>query len=80
MERPDLKTFEVGALYVDSHTGEAVEYLGPAVLSELHGETVAVFRFTGGEGCLVATQRDYGNGQTFTPFGDAVEFDSEADG
>ena len=79
MERPDIDEFKPGAMYEDSHTGEVVEYLGPAVVNELAGETVAVFRFTGGEGLLVATRRDYNNGQVFVPFGDAVEFDIEAD-
>lgn len=76
MERPDLKDLELGAIYEDTATGEPVVYLGRAVLDEFNGETVGVFQFTeftGGEGLLVATRRDYDNGQRFVPFGDVVE-------
>lgn len=74
--RPDLDELTVGAIYQDSHTGELVEFVGVACVPELAGEDVAVFRFVDG-GCLVATKRDYQNGQVFVPLGDVIEEDHE---
>jgi hypothetical protein len=42
------------------------------LVHELSGEDVAVFRFVEGEGCLVATKRDYDNGQTFQRIEDEI--------
>jgi hypothetical protein len=67
--RPDLGQFVVGHLYVDSFSGELVEFVGLAAgPEELHGEDVAVFRFPETEGgCRIATLRNWKRGQRFTP-------------
>ena len=66
-----------GTLYRDDYGGEHVEYLGTAFMSELNGEDVHVFRFLDQPGCLIATRRDFGNGQTFTPLADEIDQDHQ---
>lgn len=71
--RPDLSTFEVGSLYRHDFSDEIVEFIGVASgMEELPGEDVGVFRSVPDGWCLIATQRSYNRGETFTPAGDAV--------
>jgi len=73
--RPDLDSFEVGAIYRHDLTGELVEYLGSAFVAALDGEDVAVFRFVDLTltHLLVATKQDYQRGDTFTLLEDDID-------
>jgi hypothetical protein len=73
VNRPDLESFTAGSIYLHEISGELVEFIGIATVSGLAGEDVAVFRFVDGSGCLIATNRDYQQGDVFTPYGDAIE-------
>jgi hypothetical protein len=73
--RPDLDTFEPGALYRHDDTDLVVEFVAIATMPELYGEDVGVFKFVDGGGALVATQAGFDNGETFTPLGDAMADD-----
>lgn len=73
--RPDLDSFEPGASYRHSHSGGTVEFLGVASMPELDGESVGVFRFVEGGGCLIATKRGHDQGETFTPIAQEQEAD-----
>ena len=76
--RPDLGSFIRGRLYRHSDSDEIVEYIGSAVIPELLGEEVGVFRWATREGgCLVATQRSYLQGETFHPLDEALDDEAE---
>jgi hypothetical protein len=70
--RPDLGDFEIDGLYLHSYTRELVQYIGEAWVHELR-EDVGVFAVVLGEDFVIATLRGYDRGETFQPFGDAVE-------
>jgi hypothetical protein len=79
--RPDLETFVPGELYRHSDTDEIVEFIGVATVPEILGEAVGVFRWATREGgCLIATQRSYLAGETFQPFGEAIDDDAAESG
>jgi hypothetical protein len=73
--RPDLDGFEPGAFYRNDHTDVVVEFIGVAVMPELHDEYVGMFRYVDGGGGLIATQAGYDHGERFTPLGDAMADD-----
>ena len=73
--RPDLDTFKEGAIYRRNRSGETVEFVGIASMRELGGEDVGVFRFLEGGGCLIATNRNYDLGDTFTRITEDREVD-----
>jgi hypothetical protein len=70
--RPDLGDFELDGLYMHSHTRELVQYIGEAWVHELC-EDVGVFSVVLSENFVIATRRGYDQGETFQPFGDAVD-------
>jgi hypothetical protein len=78
--RPDLDSLTVGDLYRHSFTDEVIEYLGVAHTDG--GEDVGIFRFADVDvgGCLIATQRSFNQGETFTPVCDVIADDIESDG
>ena len=59
MGRPDLDSFEPGAVYRHLDSGEILEFLGVASMPELNGEDVGVFRFVQGGRYLIATKRGH---------------------
>lgn len=68
VKRPDLGSFTVGNFYRESMGEMLVEFVGIAFMSELDGETVAVFRYVDDPtSLLVATRASYSKGETFTP-------------
>jgi hypothetical protein len=73
--RPDLDTFEPGALYRYDFTDAIVEFVAVATMPELNGEDVGVFRFVDLGRALIATQVGFDQGETFTPIGDAMADD-----
>jgi hypothetical protein len=75
LRRPDLDTFESGAAYRHSHSGEAVEFLGVASMPELDGEDVGIFRLVEGYGYLIATTRGFEQAERFSPIGEDEEID-----
>jgi hypothetical protein len=77
--RPDLESFEPGAIYRHLHTGEVVEFVGVASMPELDDEDVGVFRFVGAGGCLIATKRGFDQGETFRPIAEDREAGREPD-
>jgi hypothetical protein len=66
--RPDLESFEPGAVYRHLDSGEILEFLGVASMPELDGEDVGVFRFVQGERYLIATTRGHARGERFSPY------------
>jgi hypothetical protein len=77
--RPDLDSFEPGAIYRHLQSGEIVEFVGVASMPELDGEDVGVFRFAGGGECLIATKRGFDEGETFRPIAEDREAGREPD-
>jgi hypothetical protein len=77
--RPDLDSFEPGAIYRHLHSGEIVEFVGVASMPELEGEDVGVFRFVEAGGYLIATKRGFDQGETFRPIAEDREAGREAD-
>ena len=77
--RPDLDSFEPGAIYRHLHSGEIVQFVGVASMPELGGEDVGVFRFEGGGECLIATQRGFDAGETFRPIAEDRDAGREPD-
>jgi hypothetical protein len=73
--RPDLDSFEPGAVYRHLDSGEILEFLGVASMPELDGEDVGVFRFVQGRRYLIATQRGHAGGERFTPFAEDQDVD-----
>jgi hypothetical protein len=67
--RPDLADLVVGVFYVDTLSDQTFEFIGTAEISPLmgddHEELVGVFRLRDGTHCILATHRDYDNGQRF---------------
>ena len=76
MSRPDLGSFEVGALYKHRDSDEVCEFIGRLALLE---EVVGVFRWVDSDTCVLATQRGYDNGEVFQPLGDAITDDISFD-
>ena len=77
--RPDLDSFEPGAIYRDLDSDEVVEFVGVASMPELDGEDVGVFRFVEAGGCLIATKRGFEQGETFRPIAEDREAGREPD-
>jgi hypothetical protein len=77
--RPDLDSFEPGAIYRHLHSGEIVEFVGVASMPELADEDVGVFRFVEAGGCLIATTRGFAKGETFIPIAEDREAGREPD-
>jgi hypothetical protein len=76
MRRPDLETFEPGALYRHDPTDQVLEFVGVANMAELDGEDVGVFRSVDAAGvALIATMVGHDLGETFTRLGDAMADD-----
>jgi hypothetical protein len=77
--RPDLDTFEPGAIYRHLDSGEVVEFVGVAFMPELGGEDVGVFRFVEADGCVIATKRGFAEGETFRPIAEDRDAGREPD-
>jgi hypothetical protein len=77
--RPDLDSFEPGAIYRHLQSGEIVEFVGIASMPELDDEDVGVFRFVEAGGCLVASKRGFDRGETFRPIAEDQRAGREPD-
>ena len=75
MGRPDLESFEPGAVYRHLDSGEILEFLGVASMPELDGEDVGIFRFVQGERYLIATTRGHARGERFSPYAGEQDVD-----
>jgi hypothetical protein len=73
--RPDLESFEPGAVYRHLDSGEILEFLGVASMPELDGEDVGVFRLVQGERYLIATTRGHARGERFSPYAEDEDVD-----
>jgi hypothetical protein len=73
--RPDLESFEPGAVYRHLDSGEILEFLGVASMPELDGEDVGIFRFVQGERYLIATTRGHARGERFSPYAGEQDVD-----
>jgi len=71
----DLDSFEPGAFYQQVESGKTVQFVGVALMPEVDGGDVGVFRFVEGGRCLIATKGRYEQGQTFTPIAEYQEPD-----
>jgi hypothetical protein len=80
VDRPDLDSFLVGALYRHDHTDHVYEFRGVARVPEMHEEHVGVFESVVNRGELIlATHAGYDHGERFTPLGDAIADDIALD-
>lgn len=75
----ELKKFEAGAIYKHNDTGEIVTFVGIALSQGEDGSDVGVFSFVDDGGVLLATERAYQRGESFTPIAEAIQDDLDSE-